>query len=596
MLACSAHLEDAVKSSLVVAALAMQSIALADIRPEIAWSTNFTAISSSEFVSVVRFSDAEADMVYFAGPGTAISNFTDPMGEKYDAYPYTTILPSPDPVSPVDSGGGMFVAKMNYRTNELIFLSFVKTEPTHVDELVDMDFDENGNIYLVGNSYHLAEQSSALPRSAGFAGCRSLSASGVGWDGIIVKLNADATQILRSCFWGYSGDDKIHGIAVIADGEFVIVGETRSTDFFVNNEDQSSLKGSQDAFYGHFVNDGSLHIASYLGGSGEEALIDVTYTDSGRILASGASTSADFPTTTNAIRPTSYGNIESIIVELDVARTIDSAPPNVKYASYFGGSGNDSAQEIVEDGYRDIYIVGTSNSLDYPVVGTVANYPTTTVGLVVTKFDSALSQVKFSTFEGDPSMNFWSGESIAVSDEGDIVVTGQVDGTVSFPWHNGLLELNDPVYTGIDFSRDGYLLKWLNSTSGYSRDYATLLGGSGYAKSVDIRSPGVVVVGGYTSSNAFVDKTYWTVPESIMGDLGFGPFAMVITNDIGQRQLPTMGGGGSTGGGGQTTSGGGGGAVSPWSLVVLALLYSVFWLRRRIAHPTSFQTQRWHVL
>jgi len=550
----------------VIGALLLAGVAGADRRPEIAWSTSFTATTSSDIVYIVRFSETEPDMVYFAGVGTPISGFTDGNGDKYDAYPYTSILPSPDPVRPVDRGQGLFVGKMNYVTNSLEFLSFVKTDPKRVTELTDMDFDENGNIYLIGNISHYVGNFSALPQNLDMVGCHRGSPPAPDWDGVFVKLNPDATQILRSCYWGYDGDDKFHGIAVISDGDFIIVGETTSPDFLVNNEDQAVLNGTRDAFFAHFVNDASLLSASFIGGSAEEALLDITRTRTGRILASGITESTDFPTTAGAFQAASNGNFESIILELDLDR--QGGEPNVQYATYLGGSGNESAQEIVEDGYGDIYIVGTSNSQDYPVVGAVANPPALQPGLVVTKFDDRLSRILFSTVEVHSTMTFWSGEAIAVSDEGDIVVTGQIDGIGFFPSLNRLLELDDAAYSMFTFNRDGYLFKWLNSSTGYTRDYTTLLAGGGFAKSVDIKSPGEVVVSGYTTSNAFVDQTYWTIPSSIMGDYHNGPYVMYITNDIPQRQLPGSGGGGGNSGGGGGNSGGGG-SPSPWLIAIL---------------------------
>src|ERR1019366_6485826 len=117
---------------------------------------------------------------------------------------------------------------------------------------------------------------------------------------------------------------------------------------------------------------------------------------------------------------------------------------------FFGGSGSGSANGVAIDPSGNIYIVGTTTSVDYPT--TVGNQPTACPNscsyAVVSKFDGN-GKLQYSTYL---SGNETSGTAIAVDSSGDAYVVGNIQSAdlqltnvfQSIPTNAFLLKLDPP--------------------------------------------------------------------------------------------------------------------------------------------------------
>jgi photosystem II stability/assembly factor-like uncharacterized protein len=158
-------------------------------------------------------------------------------------------------------------------------------------------FDAQGNMYVAG-----------LTGAANFpaTGSPGTSHGRDAWDAFVVKLNAAGDQFLYATYIGGSGYDEPAGLAVDADGNAYVTGQTDSWDFPTVSAVQSSRHGMDDAFVTKLDASGSIVYSTYLGGNGEDAGSGIAVDALGRAYVAGFTISGDFPTV-NALQPSLGG-------------------------------------------------------------------------------------------------------------------------------------------------------------------------------------------------------------------------------------------------------------------------------------------------
>jgi hypothetical protein len=184
--------------------------------------------------------------------------------------------------------------------------------------------------------------------------------------------------------------------------------------------------------------------------------------------------------------------------------------PTLVYSTYLGGSGftGDSGSGIAVDTEGNAYIVGSTNSADFPV--TQGAFQTTDPAaqshsdlVFVTKLNAAGTALAYSTYIGGT----WgdTGTAIALDDSGDAYVTGYTE-SPNFPVTTGAYQTTD---IGATHSVTNAFVTELNPT-GTALVYSTFLGGTGalsiygdeaYAIAVD--DSGDAYVAGQTYSTDF---------------------------------------------------------------------------------------------
>jgi hypothetical protein len=343
--------------------------------------------------------------------------------------------------------------------------------------------DTAGNAYVTGFS-----SSADFPTTVG--AFQTIYGSGLS-NAFVTKLDPTGSTLVYSTYLGGSGVDGGNGLAIDATGNAYIIGQTSSTNFPITTASfQTSLAGGMDTFVTKLDPTGSALIYStYLGGSGNDLGAGIAVDTVGNAYVTGGTDSTDFPTTPASFQPTLPGVSNAFVTKLNPTGSA------LIYSTYLGGSGDDGGRGIGVDALENAYIVGFTNSTDFPT--NALAFQATLAGntnAFVTKLNPAGSAFVYSTYLGG-SVND-QGLGIAVDVIGDAYITGFAS-SANFPITVGAFQ------TALAGDANVFVTK-LNS-AGSALIYSTYLGGSNDDEGLGIAidDSGNAYVGGFTQSIDF---------------------------------------------------------------------------------------------
>jgi hypothetical protein len=206
--------------------------------------------------------------------------------------------------------------------------------------------DAGGNAHVAGTT-----RSGDFPLTPGAWGVTA----GGGADGFVTRLNATGSAPVYSTYVGGASDDQIGAITLDAAGRALVTGTTASLDFPVTaGAFQSAMNAAPDGFITTLdPNGSSLVYSTFLGGSNADGLSSIALNRFGEAYVFGASGSTDFPTTDAAVSRTLAGGVndDAVLVRFDTSGML-------RYATYLGGDGTESAGGLAIDARGDAYVVG----------------------------------------------------------------------------------------------------------------------------------------------------------------------------------------------------------------------------------------------
>ncbi|MCF6279013.1 MAG: hypothetical protein L3J14_01560 [Flavobacteriaceae bacterium] len=163
------------------------------------------------------------------------------------------------------------------------------------------------------------------------------------YDFWIVKIDTDGNQVWQKSFGG-SQIDEAKSIVKTTDGNYLIVGDSRSSDVDVTNS-----KGAADIWLIKISDEGNLIWKKSYGGSSFDAARHISSTLDGGYIIAGSSRSQDIDVNIN------QGQNDAWILKIDNAG-------NIEWQKSFGGTEIDFAYSTVELNNQSIIVVGESNS------------------------------------------------------------------------------------------------------------------------------------------------------------------------------------------------------------------------------------------
>ena len=223
-----------------------------------------------------------------------------------------------------------------------------------------------------------------------------------------------------STFLGGSMGDGVNAMTLDSAGNIYLFGITNSPDFPITSGTyQTKLPGDINCFVTKLSSDGSQIIYStYLGGNDDDTPKGMAIDSANNVYLTGQTTSKDFPMV-NAFQPQSHTFATGFVSKLSADGT------KMIYSTFLGGSSSDYIEAVAVDQNNEAIVVGTTTSLDYPLVNALQPAcPGCPNGgsAVITKFSADGSALLFSTYFGGAGDDFAVGVALDPSD--NIYFTG----------------------------------------------------------------------------------------------------------------------------------------------------------------------------
>jgi uncharacterized protein (TIGR03437 family) len=321
---------------------------------------------------------------HFGGKGSdvGIAIALDPSGNIYiagattsDDFPLTKALQT----QPNTSSGTGFIVKLTNDGGTILYSTFFggALGATSISSLAT---DAKGNLYLTGTT-----TAADFPHTAGmpFGGVQSGSSLAVS-GAIVASISAAGDKVLYAgafagmtglvaCGAGPSGDDSGGSCLITTYGAAIAV-DSAGNAYVAGNSDATDLPSTAGVLspngIGAFiakVNAGgtALGYLTYLG-SGfmtARALTAIAVDSTGNAYLAGWTNDPKFPTTPGSLQPVVAGPSDR--TDAFFAKLKPDASAMV-WATYLGGTGNDSAQSIAVDGSGNVWATGFTALSNFP--------------------------------------------------------------------------------------------------------------------------------------------------------------------------------------------------------------------------------------
>ena len=250
-----------------------------------------------------------------------------------------------------------FVAKLNPNGTALVYATYLGGNG--IDAAVGIARDAMGNAYITG--YTVSTDFPVTPDAL------QSTLHGSAYDAFVTQLAADGT-LHYSTYLGGSDVDMANAIATDGVGYALVAGFTCSADFPLANAFQPQLAGmpigcftAKDAFVSKVeIGAPALLYSSYLGGSGGDEAKAIAVDAQHRVAITGATKSSNFPLAGVALSAYAGGS-DAFVSRLTAQGTLD-------YSTPYGGTADDVGLGIATDSSGSLYIAGSTQSTDFPIV------------------------------------------------------------------------------------------------------------------------------------------------------------------------------------------------------------------------------------
>ena len=391
----------------------------------------------------------EDGYVYLAGTASATEFGYGASG--YDQYP--------------DGDTDAFALKLSREGDDLLWWTFLGGSAKENGRAIGVS---GGYAYVAGTT-----TSTDFPTTAGVV---DTTANGL-TDVFVVKLAQDGRTLEYATYLGGASNDYVYDLAVDS-GHAYLAGATMSSGFPTSiNAYDTTHNGNFDAFAAELSGLGNtLVFSTFIGGSSADYAYGIALDSSDNVYLAGETNdgTTDFPTTAGAFQTAHAGQYDAFVAKLLSTGTYLLA------SSLYGGSGNDSAQDLAVSADGKPYLAGatTSGGLALtPEAYQDALHGSQDAYLAV--FSANLTSLEYATFFGG------AGSDIAWSID-------EEQGTAYFAGTTGSADL--PATAGAwdstaNGGTDGFVARLRPGDSRWT--YASYLGG---AAGEDIRS--IVMEGG----------------------------------------------------------------------------------------------------
>jgi hypothetical protein len=321
----------------------------------------------------------------------------------------------------------VFIAKLNENGDVLKYSTFLGGSVYDYGASIAVDDYENAYISGQTNSVDFPLTDGAYQTTL-----KGLS------DAFIAKLDLNGENLIYSTYLGGENSDASYSIAVDANMNAYLTGQTSSEDFpATDGVYQTNNNGNNDVFVAKFDATGNnLVYSTYIGGSLSDYGKSIAVDADGNGYVAGYTRSVNFPTTDGAYQTfLGGGGYDAIVFKLD------ENGESLCYSTYLGGSNDDRSFSLSFDDSGNACIIGETKSSDFPV--TDGAFQTNYVGdwdVFIAKFDENGETLDYSTFFGGSGED--RGTSIAFESGTYAYITGYTSSD-DFPTTDGAFQTDD---------------------------------------------------------------------------------------------------------------------------------------------------------
>lgn len=215
------------------------------------------------------------------------------------------------------------------------------------EEGLGITVDPSGNIFVTGETWSRTGFPSLNPGGTAFF---QATLSCTQFDAFVVKFDNSGTRLWATIMGGYN---NAQGNAIDADaaGNIFVTGWVAGGAFPVLNAGgttfyQGAVTGSTDAFIMKFSNTGTLLWSTYYGGGAVDEGNSIVADASGNVFVTGSTAATNLPTLNPGggayFQGTKSGTWDTYMLKFDNSGTR-------LWATYFGGSGDETTKEYTND-------------------------------------------------------------------------------------------------------------------------------------------------------------------------------------------------------------------------------------------------------
>jgi len=293
------------------------------------------------------------------------------------------------------------VTKLNSEGNDLVYSTYLGGSGYEYG--YGLAVDASGYAYITGYTY-----STNFPTEGEYQTDQGTD------DVFVTKLDSSGSALVYSTYLGGNSYDQGYDITIDASGNAYVTGNTTSTDFPTENPFQSDHGGGFfDVFVAKLNNSGnSLAYSTYLGGDGDDHSYSIEVDSSYNAYLTGFTLSSNFPT--KGEYQTGQGNIDAFVTKLN------SAGNDLVYSTYLGGNEEDYGRRLALDASGNAYITGYTHSFTFPTEGEYQTNQIG-VDAFVTKLNSAGNSLVYSTYLGGSDIDYGYGITVDASGNSYII-------------------------------------------------------------------------------------------------------------------------------------------------------------------------------
>lgn len=365
--------------------------------------------------------------------------------------------------------GGMedaFVVKLN-SGGSLVYSTYLGGSDR--DFAAAIAIDSSGNAYIAGYTHSMN-----FPATAG--AFQAVYAGGF-WDAFAAKINPSGTALVYSTLLGGIAGDLASAIAVDAAGNAYLAGQTDSTNFPLNRAAQAINHGGMDVFVAELNTSGSaLLFSTYLGGSSSDIANALAIDAFQNVYIAGATASVDFPVSSAAYQAVHAGGVYDAF-----AAKLNLTSAAVVFSTLLGGSAIDQATALAIDNAGDLWLAGSTASMNFPLVRAPQSQNAGGTDAFVALLNATGDRLVYSTYAGGAQDD--GAAAIAMDNKGAVFAAG-ITNSGGFPITSGVLQ------TAEMGSYDGFVFKLQTGACPYTVNPATLtVAPEGASGSVSVTIP-----------------------------------------------------------------------------------------------------------